>query len=882
MRHHAVRSSRRALTTGLVLALALGALASCSDKSDIGPGGVAKVRLVPDTLHVLLGRTDTARAFPLDQDNAFLPKSEVSWSTADQAIATVNDSGVVTGVALGTTELTGTSHGKSGTATIVVDPLPTMTFSPDTARLAGIAGSGTPAGGTDTVINAGGGAIPAIGIDSITYVSGSTGWLTASLSLPAAPAPVDLVANPSAVALGRHVALVWFNAPEATPATASMPVVLTTTADVPASVTRSAGQSQTATVNSAVAVAPAVLVRDQFNNPVAGISVTFAPAGGSGSVTGGTTTTNASGVATVGSWTLGTVAGGNTLNVTVTGIGGAPLTFSATGTPGAAANLAVSTGNNQAAIAGQAVTTPPAVVVTDQFGNAVTGTAVTFAVATGGGSITGPGTASNASGIAAVGSWTLGPTVGVNTLTATSGALNGSPVTFTATGNPGNATNMALVSGSGQSGTVNTALAAPFVVKVTDNNGNAVPGVTVGWAALVGGSMNPASSVTDASGLASSTRTLGTVAGAQSATGAVAGLIGSPVNFAATANPGAVTTLAVNAGNNQTATVNTILAAAPSVIARDAFTNVVPNAAVTFTVATGGGQVNCGSGATSACAVNTNGSGIATITGWQIGTVSGTNNNSLSVTRVGATGTTFVASGTPGAVASVTLNSTNAQVANRSSSVASAPSVIVRDAFSNLVPNATVSFSVIAGTAGNSTVNCTGVGTTSTCNVTANGSGVATVLSWAVGPITTPSAGAPSGGLYSNTLRAASNGVTLDFTASSVWSYNNDVLPLTASCLGCHITGLQSPFMDVVGFRASSRNVAIATGACTQGIFPFQTTYNLYINPATNGASTSLVFNKISSATPCIGGQMPQLGPFMTTDQVNIIRDWINNASPAN
>ena len=43
----------------------------------------------------------------------------------------------------------------------------------------------------------------------------------------------------------------------------------------------------------------------------------------------------------------------------------------------------------------------------------------------------------DASGIATVGSWTLGAAAGANTLTATSAGLTGSPVTFTATGDAG-------------------------------------------------------------------------------------------------------------------------------------------------------------------------------------------------------------------------------------------------------------------------------------------------------------------------------------------------------------------------------------------------------------------------------------------------------------
>src|SRR5207244_4140761 len=67
---------------------------------------------------------------------------------------------------------------------------------------------------------------------------------------------------------------------------------------------------------------PSVIVHDGSSNPVQGVTVTFAPAAGSGSVTGGTQTTNGSGIATVGSWTLSTTAGTNTLTATSSGLTG--------------------------------------------------------------------------------------------------------------------------------------------------------------------------------------------------------------------------------------------------------------------------------------------------------------------------------------------------------------------------------------------------------------------------------------------------------------------------------------------------------------------------------------------------------------------------------
>ena len=148
------------------------------------------------------------------------------------------------------------------------------------------------------------------------------------------------------------------------------------------------------------------------------------------------TMTNAAGIATVGSWTLGRTAGTNTLTATSGSLTGSPVTFTAIGTAGPAATIAANGGDGQAAVVGTAVATPPSVIVRDANDNGVEGVPVTFAVS-GGGSATGLATTTNAAGIATVGSWTLGVTAGSNTLTATSGSLIGSPVTFTATGTAG-------------------------------------------------------------------------------------------------------------------------------------------------------------------------------------------------------------------------------------------------------------------------------------------------------------------------------------------------------------------------------------------------------------------------------------------------------------
>src|SRR5260370_42672328 len=62
-------------------------------------------------------------------------------------------------------------------------------------------------------------------------------------------------------------------------------------------------------------------------------------------------------------------------------------TFTATGTAGAATQIALNAGNNQSATVSTSVGTAPSVLVRDVNGNAVTGTAATFTVTAGSGGI---------------------------------------------------------------------------------------------------------------------------------------------------------------------------------------------------------------------------------------------------------------------------------------------------------------------------------------------------------------------------------------------------------------------------------------------------------------------------------------------------------------
>ncbi|HXI20544.1 MAG TPA: leishmanolysin-related zinc metalloendopeptidase [Gemmatimonadales bacterium] len=90
-------------------------------------------------------------------------------------------------------------------------------------------------------------------------------------------------------------------------------------------------QSQSGLVGQAVTVKPSVKVVDADGNGVSGVAVTFAVTAGGGSVTGANQTTGSTGAATVGSWTLGSSAGLNTVQASAAGLSGSPLNFDATG-----------------------------------------------------------------------------------------------------------------------------------------------------------------------------------------------------------------------------------------------------------------------------------------------------------------------------------------------------------------------------------------------------------------------------------------------------------------------------------------------------------------------------------------------------------------------
>ena len=273
-----------------------------------------------------------------------------------------------------------------------------------------------------------------------------------------------------------------------------------------------AGDSQAAVTGTPIPIPPTVLVTDAYGNPVPQIAVRFAIGTGGGVLVGDTATTDASGRATVGLWTLGAASGPNALVVsTVPGI--APITVYATAIPPSvqgAARIIVFAGNNQIAAAGTAVGVPPVLQVLDGTGAPVANALVSFGITRGVGSITTATAHTDNDGLVSPGTWTLGTRPDTNVLTA---AVSGATVAVSAIGVVGRPTYLTVVNGNGQTGNGGAVLPALPTVRVTDAFNNPVTGLTVVFAlASGGGSLAGGLTLTDCLGIATSgTWTLGPV-----------------------------------------------------------------------------------------------------------------------------------------------------------------------------------------------------------------------------------------------------------------------------------------------------------------------------------------------------------------------------------
>jgi uncharacterized protein YjdB len=104
-----------------IMAAAIFAVACGDDDTPTGTAAVVSVTVSQPTGPILVGATTTLIATTKDASGAAITGTTVTWSSSSDAIATVSQAGVVTGVTPGTATITATSNGKTGTASVTVN-----------------------------------------------------------------------------------------------------------------------------------------------------------------------------------------------------------------------------------------------------------------------------------------------------------------------------------------------------------------------------------------------------------------------------------------------------------------------------------------------------------------------------------------------------------------------------------------------------------------------------------------------------------------------------------------------------------------------------------------------------------------------------------------
>jgi adhesin/invasin len=309
-----------------------------------------------------------------------------------------------------------------------------------------------------------------------------------------------------------------------------------------------AGDGQLGSVGQQLPQALAVQVDDQYGQPMPGAVVAFQVMEGGGSLYSSSVASDSYGRASV-VWSIGR---SGTQRVVAKLPNGSAVQFSAGFLP--AATVAVVSGNNQAALVGEALTSAVVARVADRNGYPVTDTVVEVSLddAVNGGLIAatlgGVGSTSLRLRSSASGDvsfyWTVGMVAGTYTARIKDAAGVVTPVTVTARAAPLAPTQLLKSDGDGQTGDAGEELDAPLVVQVLDQRQRPLAGVSVILTtANVGGTLTvgtttaaSVTAVTDENGLVEAAWKLGTTGdgATQTVTARVTGL--TNIVFTAIAN----------------------------------------------------------------------------------------------------------------------------------------------------------------------------------------------------------------------------------------------------------------------------------------------------------------------------------------------------------
>jgi hypothetical protein len=465
---------------------------------------VSAVRLAGDSTVSIAEDARVAVAVrPLDAHGHAVPGRAARWRSADSAIAWVDSLGRAAGGNAGRTTFTVTVDGVSEeipvTVTAIADGLTLVAGGGQEAR----AGSALPEPVVVRVMSRRGRPLEGAAVrfrasdgdgsaEPASVTSGDGGRVRTAWRLGELPGRQRLFAT----AEGVDSALVI--QAEAAPLAANTRITVS-------------GGAQRAPVGAALPEAVGIRVTDTTGRPLPDIPVSWAVLDG-GTLGTAPARTDSSGEARV-FWTLGPRAGAQRVRAQV-GRGRAvpPVLIAAVATSGAAARLALVSGDVQHGTAGAKLGAAIVVRAFDGAGNPVAAARLTVEPQAGAGTVPESTVVTDSGGAARI-RWTLGRGTGTQRI-AIHGEGGKPAVSATARAAAGAAANLALAGAPAQA-RAGRSLTKPVEALVTDVFGNPVPDVVVSSTASAG-TVSPARAVTGADGRVKVKWTLGRKAGTQS------------------------------------------------------------------------------------------------------------------------------------------------------------------------------------------------------------------------------------------------------------------------------------------------------------------------------------------------------------------------------
>ena len=672
---------------------------------------VASVTIAPTPATVHVGYSRLFIATVRNNAGQTLLGRAVVWTSTNQAIATVDQSGLVTGVSAGSVQIQATSEGVQGTSLVTIDLVavssvsvtpPSATIMPgQTQQL-----SATPQDSANTPITG-----PALGGRATTWTSLNTAAATVNAN--------GLVTGVAQGAANVRATIGGTNGQSAitvNPLPSATQLAITTQ------------PSATVQNDAAFPVQPVIQLKDASGNNVstAGVVIQAAiVAPGTGTL-GGTlsATTNASGAATFSNLKITGSTGARSLRFT-SGTLTAATSSAINVQAGVPTQIVITTPPPSSANSGQVFSSATVIQLRDISGNIVpqAGVSVTAAVTPSAGvTLGGSSATTNASGAATFGALSLTGPAGNYSLTFNSGTLP-SVSSGSITLGAGSANGLALTQQPSASVQNGVAFAQQPVVQLVDGSGNPVAqaNVTVTAAILSGGGNlgGTTTATTNASGVATfSGLSITGVVGARTL------LFGASGFNTATSNsinvtPGAAAALAITAQPSSSAQSGATFGSQPVIQLEDQSGNAVSQAGVAITASVNGAGASLIGGPT----VNTNAGGTASFSGLGLSGTVGT--YSLSFTSgalAGATSGSITLTAGPAAQLGLT---TQPAGASSGSAFTTQPSVQVLDAQGNAVSQSgiVVTPSIASGGAatlfgGTATTNASGLATFSGLGLT--------------------------------------------------------------------------------------------------------------------------------------------------------------------